>query len=65
MWTTVTAIEGDVICGTLDSDPVDVASVKAGTKVRVPLEDLSDWMYTLDEDMQGGFTLAVFENPES
>lgn len=60
MWVTVTAIEGDLVLGVLDSDPADVRSLRCGDRVRVTLENLNDWMYVGDgEQPVGGFTIAV------
>ena len=59
IWVGVTAIEGDAIYGTLGNEPVNVTNVKLDDRVRVPLEDLNDWLIQQDDDMQGGFTIPV------
>jgi uncharacterized protein YegJ (DUF2314 family) len=59
MWVTVTGIENDVIYGTLDSDPVNVTSVKADERVKVRLSDLNDWIYMEEKTVIGGFTTKV------
>jgi uncharacterized protein YegJ (DUF2314 family) len=60
MWVTVTAIEGELVLGVLDSDPADVRSIRCGDRVRVTLDNLNDWMYVSgDEEPIGGFTIAV------
>jgi uncharacterized protein YegJ (DUF2314 family) len=59
MWTGVTAIEQDHVLGLLDNDPVSLKKVKSGSRVRVAIADLGDWMYTRGEELQGGFTVKV------
>jgi uncharacterized protein YegJ (DUF2314 family) len=59
MWVSVTGIENDVIYGTLDSDPVNVTSVKADQRVKVQLSELNDWMFLKDKKVIGGFTTKV------
>lgn len=60
MWVTVTAIEGDLVLGVLDSDPADVKSLRCGDRVRVTLDSLNDWMFVdRGEEPVGGFTIAV------
>lgn len=59
MWVTVTAIEGDLVLGILDSDPADVHSLQCGDRVRVTLGNLNDWMYLDGDEPVGGFTVAV------
>jgi uncharacterized protein YegJ (DUF2314 family) len=60
MWVTVTAIEGELVLGVLDSDPADVKSLRCGDRVRVTLDNLNDWMFVDgDEEPVGGFTIAV------
>jgi uncharacterized protein YegJ (DUF2314 family) len=59
MWLTVTGIENGIIYGKLDNDPVELTSVRCGDRVRVPVRELNDWLYTDGEHMQGGFTIEV------
>lgn len=61
IWLEVTAIEGDLIFGTLGNDPANLGPLKVGAKVSVPLSELNDWCYIDTQgEMQGGFTVAVF-----
>jgi uncharacterized protein YegJ (DUF2314 family) len=63
IWITVTSTEGDQIFGTLGNDPVNLGSLKLGSKVAVKLSDLNDWCYIdRNGDIQGAFTLAVLQN---
>jgi len=59
IWVDVTAIEGDVIRGTLGNDPVHLKQVKLGDTVEVGLADLNDWAYVDGDEAHGGFTLKV------
>jgi uncharacterized protein YegJ (DUF2314 family) len=60
IWITVTALEGDHVYGELGNDPASLGSLRFGSKVSVPVEDLNDWVY-LDsqEKVVGGFTVAA------
>jgi uncharacterized protein YegJ (DUF2314 family) len=59
MWLAVTAIENDVIYGTLNNEPVAVAKKYLNQRLSIPLSDLNDWMYVADNEMHGGFTMKV------
>jgi len=59
MWLTVTALEHDFIYGVLDSEPLYMKAVRQGDRVRVELHDVSDWVYTQDGQMHGGFSFKV------
>jgi uncharacterized protein YegJ (DUF2314 family) len=59
MWVSVSALENDMIYGRLDNEPVEVKRLKAGDRVRVPVRELSDWLYTRGEVLAGGFTIDV------
>ncbi len=61
MWVEVTAVEGNLILGTLGNEPVNVSNVKLGQRVRVQLDELNDWIFFRDEELHGGFTIKVFE----
>ena len=56
----VTAIEADIIYGELGNEPVHVTSLKINDQVRVPLQDLNDWLHiNADGEHAGGFTIDV------
>jgi len=56
MWIKVLKIEDEYLSGVIDNDPVNVKKYKRGTRVRLRIKALSDWMYTDDDDLVGGFT---------
>jgi len=45
IWIEVLGLEPDFIHGTLANDPVDLGDLALGSRVEVPLADLSDWAY--------------------
>lgn len=45
MWVEITKWEDDVIYGTLQNDPYDIAGLKAGARVSVKQEDVFDYIY--------------------
>ena len=59
MWLQVTAIENDTIYGTLDSDPVHIKRVSAGSRVQVDVQSLNDWIFTKGKGTRGGFTIEA------
>jgi uncharacterized protein YegJ (DUF2314 family) len=61
MWVEVTAVEGDLVLGTLGNEPVSVTGLTLGGRVRVSLAELNDWIYVRNEQLYGGYTIKVFE----
>jgi len=59
IWINVTAIENNVIYGKLGNEPVNLPRFKLDDKVRVPVNELNDWIYTAGDDFHGGFTFEV------
>ncbi len=59
MWVSVSALENDMIYGRLDNEPLDVKRLHAGDRLRVPVGDLDDWLFTNGEALAGGFTIDV------
>jgi uncharacterized protein YegJ (DUF2314 family) len=62
MWMSVSALENDMIYGRLDNEPVKVKHLRAGDRVRIPVSDLHDWIYTRGDFLAGGFTIAALAN---
>lgn len=59
IWATVTAIENDVIYGTLGNDPMH-SRKKLGDRVQTRVSEINDWIYfDAEKEMQGGFTVKV------
>jgi uncharacterized protein YegJ (DUF2314 family) len=63
IWIEVTALEGDQIFGTLSNEPANLGPLKCGSKVCVPVAELSDWLYVDPQgNGQGGFTVEIVMN---
>jgi uncharacterized protein YegJ (DUF2314 family) len=60
IWLSVTALENDVIYGTLANEPVRLGPLKLGSRVRTTVADLNDWAY-IDPagEPHGMFTVKV------
>ena len=59
MWLAVERIDGEMVYGRLDNEPVNIADLKPGDKLRVPAPDLSDWLYTNEGSNVGGFSIGA------
>jgi uncharacterized protein YegJ (DUF2314 family) len=62
MWLSVSALEHEMIYGRLDNEPVNMKRLHAGDRLRVPVRDLNDWLYTRGDTLTGGFTIEVLAN---
>jgi uncharacterized protein YegJ (DUF2314 family) len=62
MWLSVSALEHEMIYGRLDNEPVSMKRLRAGARLRVPVRDLNDWLYTRGDTLAGGFTIDVLAN---
>jgi uncharacterized protein YegJ (DUF2314 family) len=56
MWMKILKIEDEFLQGVIDNDPVRVAKFKRGTRVRLRVKALTDWMYTDGDQIIGAFT---------
>ena len=63
MWIKVAKIEGEFLQGVIDNDPVNVKKYKRGTRVRLRVKSLTDWMYTRGEELIGAFTNKALAVP--
>ena len=63
MWVTVTAIDGDVIKGTLDNIPANLADLHVGDRVEIKVAELNDWLIVEKDkkSLTGGYTIEVVE----
>ncbi len=62
IWVTTTAIENEILYGTLDNKPVGLPGLSQGDRVRVPVSKLNDWLYTHNDTTFGGFTIKVISD---
>lgn len=56
MWMKVLKIEDEFLQGVIDNDPVRVKKFKRGTRIRLRIKALTDWMYTDGDQIIGAFT---------
>ena len=59
MWVIVSAIEDDAVVGELNNNPQQVTTVRCGDRVRVPMDEVEDWMIAGDGETIGGFSVNV------
>ena len=59
IWLSVTAVENDVIYGKLDNDPISLGNLSLGSKVKVSVAELNDWVYVGDKGPVGMFTTKL------
>lgn len=68
MWMADLSLDEDgLFYGMLDSDPVTVQSVKAGTRIGIPVDAVSDWLLVEEGRLIGGYTIRVYReslNPQ-
>src|SRR5688572_26074633 len=56
MWVSDVDFDGEFVSGVLGNDPNWLTSVKAGDAVRMPVDQISDWMYVKN----GGVAYGAF-----
>jgi uncharacterized protein YegJ (DUF2314 family) len=62
IWISVTAMENQIIYGTLSNQPVNLNGLSKGDRVRVPVSALDDWIYSLRGQTHGGFTVKILSD---
>jgi uncharacterized protein YegJ (DUF2314 family) len=62
MWISVREVSDTHITGRLDNEPTHVKSIRLGQLVRIPRHKLNDWLYVINEEMTGGFTLKLLND---
>ena len=61
----IDGIKGDVITGTVDSEPVSVGNVRVGSSVKVNKGSVVDWLWEGGTDRRGGFIERVMNQIEA
>ncbi len=62
IWLQVTAVENGVIYGELANDPINLGSLRLGSRVKTPVSELNDWCYLDDKgEPVGLFTVKVVQ----
>lgn len=59
MWFNDIDFDGETVRGTLLNAPNQLTSVQAGDRVDVPFEGISDWMYAIQGEVYGAYTVNV------
>lgn len=61
-WLQNVRYEHPALVGTLANDPELVRKYKFGEQVKVPADQISDWMYVHNDRLVGNYTLRVFRD---
>jgi uncharacterized protein YegJ (DUF2314 family) len=59
MWISDLHLVGGQLFGLLNTEPLHVEGVKVGDTIRVIRDDISDWFYTKNGKLEGGYTIKV------
>lgn len=62
MWISEVEFDGRRISGTLLNSPVSLRSVKVGDRVSLAGKQMSDWMYVIEGEPYGGFTVDLMRS---
>lgn len=60
-WLLVSAIDGNKITGTLDSNGANVRSARKGDVMTVNVAEIKDWFINDDDSYRGGYSMLVLE----
>jgi uncharacterized protein YegJ (DUF2314 family) len=65
IWLVVTALENDVVYGTLANEPIHLGPLKLGSKVRTTVAEVNDWAYVDHAgEPHGLFTMKVIADAQ-
>ncbi len=62
IWTYSITLQNGNYYGTVDEDAEATDKVKAGDRVKITIDNLSDWMYNDNGVLRGGYTIKVLRN---
>jgi uncharacterized protein YegJ (DUF2314 family) len=62
MWMDEVDFDGRIVSGVLLNAPNWLKTVKAGDAARVPLEQISDWMYAISDEVYGAYTVNLLRS---
>ncbi len=65
MWINDVYFDGERVYGVLANDPGILTNVSSGDEVAVPLEQISDWMFAVDDRAYGGFSVQAMRKAMS
>lgn len=61
MWIKVSAIDQKNVTGVLNNDPEMVHNIKIGDTVTILIDQTEDWMYRLNKELKGGYSIKVLQ----
>lgn len=59
MWLGEVDFDGQLVSGVLLNNPNWLKSVKAGDPARMPINGITDWMYAINGEVYGGYTVNL------
>jgi uncharacterized protein YegJ (DUF2314 family) len=62
MWLSEVDFDGQFVSGVLLNAPNWLKTVKQGDSARLPLEEISDWMYAIDGEVYGAYTVNLMRS---
>lgn len=62
MWLSEIDFDGQFVSGVLLNEPNWVKGVKAGDSARIPLNEISDWMYVIAGEVFGAYTVNLLRS---
>jgi uncharacterized protein len=62
MWLDQVDFDGKFVSGVLLNNPNWLKSVKAGDSARLPLDEISDWMYAIGGEVYGAYTVNLMRS---
>jgi uncharacterized protein YegJ (DUF2314 family) len=62
MWLSDIDFDGECVSGVLQNTPNWLKSIKQGDSVRIPLHEIEDWMYALDDEVFGAYTVNLMRS---
>lgn len=62
MWLNDIQFDGITISGVLANNPESLTNIKLGDYVEIELDKINDWMFAINSQMYGGFTIQVIRS---
>lgn len=66
LWITEPTFGSDGFTGLVNNDPIHLEDLSMGQEVTIPRDEVADWLYDDNGQLQGGYTIAalVYGSPE-
>ena len=62
MWVSDVEFDGETIYGTLVNEPDSVQNVKLGDQISAKIDEMSDWLFSIDGRAYGGFSVQAMRS---